>query len=198
LRKLFALSFAVAVTGGGVATSTADAHFLWHHKHMTLERKLAYFKRSVGHDRKTIAWLGKVHKNLSHNVRALSSSRYGFAVRVYQELRWHKHALKWHVKLLAHYQAKWDKLHPPLPAHYSAWLCIHRYEGSWTDDGSPYYGGLQMDMEFQRNYGAKLLKEKGTANNWTPLEQMQVAEVAYQSGRGFYPWPNTARYCGLI
>jgi hypothetical protein len=25
-----------------------------------------------------------------------------------------------------------------------------------------------------------------------------VAERAYRSGRGFYPWPNSARACGLI
>jgi hypothetical protein len=84
------------------------------------------------------------------------------------------------------------------PAHKSAWLCIHRYEGAWTDGGSPYYGGLQMDIGFQSSYGSALLSTKGTANNWTPLEQMWVAERAYRSGRGFYPWPNTARYCGLI
>jgi hypothetical protein len=86
-------------------------------------------------------------------------------------------------------------LHPP---HLSAWLCIHRYEGSWRDDGAPYYGGLQMDLGFQSTYGPVLLRKKGTANNWTPLEQMWVAERAYSSGRGFYPWPNTARWCGLI
>lgn len=83
------------------------------------------------------------------------------------------------------------------PPHYSAWLCIHRYEGSWTDSGSPYYGGLQMDYGFQATYGGKLLRSKGTADHWTPLEQMWVAEEAYKS-RGFYPWPNTARMCGLI
>jgi hypothetical protein len=27
---------------------------------------------------------------------------------------------------------------------------------------------------------------------------MWVAERAHRSGRGFYPWPNTARHCGLI
>jgi hypothetical protein len=27
---------------------------------------------------------------------------------------------------------------------------------------------------------------------------MWIAEKAYRAGRGFYPWPNTARYCGLI
>jgi hypothetical protein len=84
------------------------------------------------------------------------------------------------------------------PAHRSAWLCIHRYEGSWRDSGGPYYGGLQMDIGFQQSYGGELLRAKGTAENWTPLEQMWVAERAYRSGRGFYPWPNTARNCGLI
>ncbi len=84
------------------------------------------------------------------------------------------------------------------PAHRSAWLCIHRYEGPWRDDGAPYYGGLQMDIGFQQHYGGVLLRAKGTAENWTPLEQMWVAEKAYRAGRGFYPWPNTARNCGLI
>jgi hypothetical protein len=85
--------------------------------------------------------------------------------------------------------------HPP---HAAAWRCIHRFEGAWTDAGSPYYGGLQMDLGFQRHYGAYLLRKKGTADRWTPLEQMWVAERALQAGRGFYPWPNTARACGLI
>jgi hypothetical protein len=85
--------------------------------------------------------------------------------------------------------------HPP---HLRQWTCIHRYEGSWADSGAPYYGGLQMDLGFQRAYGAALLARKGTANNWTPLEQMWVAERALSSGRGFWPWPNTARMCGLI
>jgi hypothetical protein len=84
------------------------------------------------------------------------------------------------------------------PPHKREWQCIHRYEGRWNDPNSPYYGGLQMDREFQRTYGPELLRQKGTADHWTPLEQMWVAERAYASGRGFYPWPNTARYCGLI
>jgi len=82
--------------------------------------------------------------------------------------------------------------------HKRDWLCIHRYEGAWTSaTGNGYYGGLQMDISFMRHYGAQLLRTKGTANHWTPLEQMWVAERAYKT-RGFYPWPNTARYCGLI
>ena len=85
--------------------------------------------------------------------------------------------------------------HPP---HRAGWLCIHRYEGAWTDPNAPYYGGLQMDLSFQRRYGRDLLRRKGTANHWTPLEQMWVAERAHRSGLGYYPWPNTARSCGLI
>jgi Transglycosylase-like domain len=89
------------------------------------------------------------------------------------------------------------------PPHRSGWMCIHRYErhpaqGWATRTGNGYYGGLQMDISFQRTYGPELLRRKGTANNWTPYEQMWVAWRAYRSGRGFYPWPNTARHCGLI
>jgi len=84
------------------------------------------------------------------------------------------------------------------PRHKAQWLCIHRYEGSWRDGGAPYWGGLQMDMSFMRTYGAHLLRTKGTADRWTPLEQMWVAERAHRSGRGFGPWPNTARACGLL
>ena len=82
--------------------------------------------------------------------------------------------------------------------HRSAWMCIHRYEGAWNDRGAPYYGGLQMDLTFQQLYGGYLLRRKGTADRWSPAEQMWVAWRAYRSGRGFYPWPNTARACGLI
>ena len=84
------------------------------------------------------------------------------------------------------------------PPHKRQWLCIHGYEGSWTDPNAPYYGGLQMDLSFQRTYAPDLLRRKGTADHWSPLEQMWTAERAHRSGRGFYPWPNTARYCGLI
>ena len=77
--------------------------------------------------------------------------------------------------------------------------CIHRFEGAWTaDTGNGYYGGLQMDLSFQRRYGAQYVRVWGTADKWPAWAQLAVAVRAYQSGRGFYPWPNTARACGLI
>ena len=84
------------------------------------------------------------------------------------------------------------------PPHLQAWICIHRHEGSWRDPNAPYFGGLQMDLTFQRQYGRRLLRSKGTADQWTRFEQMWVAERAHRSGRGFDPWPLTARRCGLI
>ncbi|HWX08555.1 MAG TPA: hypothetical protein VNY33_01135, partial [Gaiellaceae bacterium] len=83
------------------------------------------------------------------------------------------------------------------PPHLRQFLCIHRFEGSWTDTGSLYYGGLQMDLGFQQSYGGWLYRHKGTADHWSPLEQIWTAEKALRS-RGFWPWPNTARFCGLL
>jgi hypothetical protein len=100
------------------------------------------------------------------------------------------------VRLWLHraYAARLRATHPP---HLREWLCIHHYEGSWSDAGSPYYGGLQMNLGFQQTYGSWLYVHKGTADHWTPLEQIWTAEKALRS-RGFWPWPNTARFCGLI
>jgi hypothetical protein len=98
---------------------------------------------------------------------------------------------------------KLKKLMHPVP-RYPAWLvnaflCIHRYEGSWTDPNDPYWGGLQMDRGFMYTYGSWAIKKyKGFANVWPPAVQISVAIAAHRSGRGFGPWPNTARYCGLM
>jgi hypothetical protein len=84
------------------------------------------------------------------------------------------------------------------PQHLTEFLCIHRYEGSWiARTGNGYFGGLQMNMDFMRAYGPELLARKGTADKWTPLEQIWVAERAVPS-RGFHPWPQTAHMCGYI
>ncbi|MBD0290223.1 MAG: transglycosylase family protein [Thermoleophilia bacterium] len=85
------------------------------------------------------------------------------------------------------------------PPRLQAWLCIHRHEAAWNaNTGNGYYGGLQMDLAFQRRYGTELLRRKGTANRWSAVEQIWVGERAYRSGRRFSPWPNAARVCGVL
>ena len=81
------------------------------------------------------------------------------------------------------------------------WGCIHRHERGadrWeTNTGNGYYGGLQMDTDFQYAYGREFVRRWGYAHRWPPVVQMLVAERAYDSGRGFGPWPNTRRMCGV-
>jgi hypothetical protein len=157
------------------------------------------------------------------NVSAATSSRQqalselGARIRTYQQTAWHWQRLmgvalspttgdslaelgvdgahtalaRWHRLAAA---ARRQAEHPP---HLAAFLCIHRFEGSWTDSGAPFWGGLQMDYGFQATYGGWLLRTKGTADHWTPLEQIWTAEKALRS-RGFFPWTNTARVCGLV
>lgn len=81
------------------------------------------------------------------------------------------------------------------PPKLDVWYCIHGYEGSWSDPNAPYWGGLQMDMNFQSAYGPWLLRHEGTANHWTPLQQIWAGVRAWRV-RGFAPWPNTAHACG--
>jgi hypothetical protein len=88
---------------------------------------------------------------------------------------------------------------PAIPASlHDSFECIHAFEGAWdSNTGNGYYGGLQTDLSFQSLYGPEFLARWGTADNWPPWAQLQAAVRAYQSGRGFTPWPNTARFCGL-
>ncbi len=79
-----------------------------------------------------------------------------------------------------------------------AFLCIHSHEGSWTaNTGNGFFGGLQMDSSFQSSYGGEFVRAFGTANNWPISVQLAVGIRAYLSGRGFGPWPNTRRMCGI-
>jgi hypothetical protein len=80
----------------------------------------------------------------------------------------------------------------------SDWACIHSYEGAWSaNTGNGYYGGLQMDWDFMRAYGREFLRRWGTADRWPVWAQVTAAERAKRT-RGYWPWPNSARYCGLL
>jgi hypothetical protein len=75
-----------------------------------------------------------------------------------------------------------------------AFMCIHSHEGSWTDDGAPYWGGLQFGWSEWQRFGGMYAAQ---ANYATPEQQIQ-AGINYWRVSGFNPWPNTARMCGLL
>lgn len=113
--------------------------------------------------------------------------------------------------------SRWVRTHPAAERHHARleyaarytreadryrneFMCIAGHESGTRWDistGNGYYGGLQMDRDFQRTYGPELYSTKGTADNWTADEQIAVASRAVPR-RGFTPWPNTGRMCGLI
>lgn len=110
-----------------------------------------------------------------------------------RDLEYRRHVLhQWRRRAI---RAKRRAFNPP---HERQWRCLQRHEGPWTDANDPYWGGLQMDRTFMLQYAPRYLLRRGWANRWSPVEQMWVAERALRAGRGFYPWPNTARMCGLI
>jgi hypothetical protein len=123
---------------------------------------------------------------------------------VYRKIvRKNRMIVRLHQDRLLRLNAKIEDLLPePQVAHdwlYDALLCIHGGEGSWdSNTGNGYYGGLQMDGDFMRSYGAEFLAQWGTADKWPVWAQLVAAENAYRAGRGFNPWPNTARDCGLL
>jgi hypothetical protein len=101
---------------------------------------------------------------------------------------WHRQQLKW---TLREYRETRAKMAPPI-AHKQGWLCIHSNEASWSDDGAPYYGGLQMSKGW--------MGVVTYANLLSPTAQMALAErVAAQHGFSYsfmkQQWPNTYPPC---
>jgi hypothetical protein len=118
------------------------------------------------------------------------------------QLGWQRSSLRVQLKRQAHVLGRYRaQARRPLRLRmerFGAWVCIHRHEAAWNDAGDPYWGGLQMDRGFMRAYGGDMIARHhgGLANTWTPAEQIVVAERAYRT-RGFAPWPNTSRACGV-
>jgi hypothetical protein len=196
LRKLVLSTLALAVLGGGVI-ETAQAEPRNPKKSKTKTNKLTYgekISRKIGNHIQ-----GTHYCQMKMN-RPRTEVRLLFTKQSIQRRRYVLHV--WidrhddYCDALRKYRRRYS--YAGLPPHYHQWLCIHSHEGAWNaNTGNGYYGGLQMDYSFMSTYGGNLLRSKGTANNWSPLEQMWVAENAWGT-RGFYPWPNTARMCGLI
>ena len=89
-------------------------------------------------------------------------------------------------------------------AHFFNWLaaadCVHSKESiHWNaHTGNGYYGGMQADTSFQRAYAPDLIRRYGGwAHTWPWYAQLQMAYRGWLF-RGWAPWPNTARRCGLL
>jgi hypothetical protein len=178
-RKLLALTVVVVSLFGG--TSTANAHSSAYNM-----AKVRYY-----HADGIVKWIGHHAKVTQYSPNAKKRNHWQKAVKFWKDVR---------------HQA-WITMHPEVavsPIGIPQWLdddfeCIHRYEGAWdANTGNGYYGGLQMDIPFQSKYGSDFMRRWGKANNWPVWAQKVAAVRAYQSGRGFGPWPNTARACGLL
>lgn len=132
--------------------------------------------------------MGMAPSKSNFNASKIHSCKY----TVWVAHKWETRAVK-----LRRVYPKW--LAAQIPAvDYDKWACIHHYEGAWNSNtGNGFYGGLQMDLAFQSLYGAEFLARWGTADKWPVWAQITAAERAYD-GRGFSPWPNTARACGLL
>jgi hypothetical protein len=182
VKKLIVLTLAVF----GLWTSTAQAVGL-KLTAPTPGLKIVQLREFIAHDKYVLTH--------PYQVRPIEFLEWEQLVRVYISQKQRDDArahMAWSERLLSHL---WPQL-----GNVSAWMCIHHYEGSWTDTGDPYWGGLQMDSSFMRTYGSDMVTAYGGrwADAWHPYDQIIVAERARRSGRGYYPWPKTARYCGLI
>jgi hypothetical protein len=75
--------------------------------------------------------------------------------------------------------------------------CIHVHESTnWHIVNPPYSGGLQFDSSFGSTYGPEYERLWGLAGHWPIWSQVVAAYRAWRS-RGYEPWPNTSRACGL-
>lgn len=189
MRKLLFVTVVAALLLGVGGTSTAHAKSVAHACPGIV--KGVYYYRSA-----TWKWQDKMDMTKTKSVFQ-ASKIHSCKYATWVAHRWLKRATRLRVAY-----PEWVRSHPLVTIAQSlvgAFLCIHRYEGAWNSNtGNGYYGGLQMDSAFQSKYGSDYIRQWGTADKWPVWAQINAAVRAYRSGRGFYPWPNTARACGLI
>ena len=176
--RLFFLPIASLMVAVILFAATAKAHRL-SGQPVTVEGKLKLAKRQVAHDRRSLAAVRYRHWTILSPLPVMAVVHRAWLARDRAYVKQLERAVvpSWLVR---------------------AFLCIHHGEGAWNDSGDPYWGGLQMDRSFMLTYGADMVRRYGGwANVWPPAAQVEVAIRAHRT-RGFYPWPNTARRCGLI
>lgn len=183
-----------------VMVAPVGAHQVHAGKHLTKTQKVAYYKKLIWHDNQQVRHANTVFNFFENHNRLLANAQ--TKSTAWSEIKKWREIKRDHLVRLRFTKHRLSLLTPKpviVPWLLDAFTCIHQYEGAWNaNTGNGFYGGLQMDMAFQASYGAEFLARYGTADNWPIWAQLKAASRAYQSGRGFYPWPNTARACGLI
>lgn len=182
--KLLLATIAAASIAAVTSTTATGALLQLPHKpfaQMTRTETVKYLKRQLRHDRSIIRF-AKHHSEIQ-------------TVELRSAVKWAKGSIRIVQRNLQRLTA--STVHRVSSGAVSGLLCIHRYEGAWNDPNAPYWGGLQMDMNFQRAYGGNFLSRWGTADHWPVYAQLQAGLRAVRV-RGYTPWPNTARLCGLL
>lgn len=199
MKRKLSLSLVVLLValGGGYATNTAQAKLASAASVCPGHVKGVYFYRSVTH--KWEIKLGRTPTKSNFNASRIHSCKYV----VWVAHTW-QHRAATTRKEYVQYIIEIKRAQQAQGGLTGDWSCIHRYEGSWTaNTGNGYYGGLQMDIGFQSTYGSEFLTRWGTADNWPVWAQVTAANRAKNGygrvkARGYGPWPNTARACGLL
>lgn len=86
----------------------------------------------------------------------------------------------------------------PIIDNAGVWDTLAGCESTNTWDintGNGYFGGLQMDMDFWNTYGG--LEFASRPDLATKEQQIQIAIIGRDSGRGYDPWPGCADKHGL-
>lgn len=184
MHRVLVRAAVVSVVLIGLALATLSTGDVARPAESKLDPSVGVIQKIKRYQRATWRW-----QRLMGVRRTASRDRYlrvrSLEYRVHVMHQWRRRAIR--ARRRAH--------HPP---HERAWRCLQRYEGAWNDTDDPYWGGLQMDRAFMRQHAPRHLLRRGWANRWSALEQMWVGERALRAGRGFYPWPNAGRICGLI
>ena len=187
MRKLALTTVLVMVvllssTAGQTAQASSTSILRLAHKpwaQMTRQQKINYLKRQRFHDHSIVRFW--------HNHPGLMTWR------ARSDVHWAQQSLK----IVKHNLNKLTYVSHVVSGNVSGLLCIHGHEGAWDDPSPPYWGGLQMDLNFQKAYGPEFLRLWGTADHWPIWAQLQAGLRAVKV-RGYNPWPNTARRCGLL
>ena len=185
--------FVVVLTTAFMALAApAQAHMLKKPKPATKTKLHHYNVRSYRHAKQALRWIQR-HPQLTTRSSDMRDRRISRAsIRGHL---WLARASK--RKINAYRERQAARRLNTAPPHVNLWLCIHRGEGSWRDPNAPYYGGMQMDSAFMRAHAPAWLRRRGTADFWTPNQQMWVAEIAvFRHGASITgSWPNTAPPC---